>query len=106
MLEGQGYQILQAGDGEAALALSVGFTGPIRLLITDVMMPVMNGKDLAERLCTLRPEIRVLFVSGYSKGEALSESVCDGREHWLAKPFTSARLAAAVRKILASRERK
>lgn len=102
LLEGKGYRIIQAGDGEEALALSVRFPDPIRLLISDVMMPVMNGKDLAERLCSMRPEIRILFVSGYTKAEALSGNGCSGKEHWLAKPFTAARLISVVERILGS----
>ena len=102
VLDRKGWTVLVAGDGEEALALSVGFKGPIHLLITDVMMPVMNGKDLAERLCAMRPEILVLFVSGYAKEEVLSENGCGDREHWLGKPFTGTQLGAKVKAILAS----
>lgn len=101
-LEAKGYRVIQAGDGEEALALSIRFPNPIHLLISDVMMPVMNGKELAERLCSMRPEIRILFVSGYAKGEAMSENGCIGKEHWLDKPFTAAKLIAMAGKILSS----
>lgn len=81
--------------------MSTSRKGPIHLLITDVMMPVMNGKELAERMCALRPEIRILYVSGYTREEVLSDGRnCAGKESWLAKPFTSAQLLAKVRRIL------
>lgn len=99
-LEGKGYRVLKAGEGEEALALSLSHRGPIHLLITDVMMPVMNGKELAERLCSMRPEIRVLFVSGFARDEVISDNGCSGREWWLDKPFAATRLAETVRRVL------
>jgi len=100
-LSGKGYAVLEAGDGEEALTLSVARKGPIHLLITDVMMPVMNGKELAERLCAMRPGIRVLYVSGYTREEVMSDSRnCAAREWWLAKPFTGGELLAKVEAIL------
>lgn len=102
-LSRKGHVLLQAGDGEEALTLSMGRKGPIHLLITDVMMPVMNGKELAERLCALRPGIRILYVSGYTREEVISEKRnCAAREWWLAKPFTGGQLLAKVREILAA----
>lgn len=99
-LERAGYRVLQAGEGEEALALSLSRKGGIHLLITDVMMPVMNGKELAERLCAMRPEIRILFVSAFSRDEVLSRNGCSGREWWLDKRSAGARLAATVRGVL------
>jgi DNA-binding response OmpR family regulator len=99
-LESKGYKVLTAGDGEEALALSVSFRGRIHLLITDVMMPVMNGKELSERLCAMRAEIHVLFVSAFSREDVLSGNGCSDREFWLAKPFTAAGLLARIRSIL------
>lgn len=96
-----GYQVLVAEDGESALALSEGFAGHIHLLVTDVMMPVMNGKDLADRLCALRPEIKVLFVSGYSRAD-LWPDVCEDQTDWLPKPFTMAQFHHKVRQVLDS----
>jgi len=64
-----------------------------------VMMPGMNGKDLADRLCVLRPDIKVLFVSGYSRAD-LWPDVCEDQTDWLPKPFTSAQLRRKVRQVL------
>lgn len=97
----KGYTILEAGDGEEALTLSMARKGPIHLLITDVMMPVMNGKELAERLYSLRPGIRILYVSGYTREEVISDNRNSAsREWWLAKPFTGRQLIAKVKSIL------
>lgn len=96
----QGYSLLEAGDGEEALTRSMACKRPINLLITDVMMPVMNGKELAERLGVLRPEIRILFISGYTREEILTDSARGRREWWLAKPFTGAQLTAKVKQVL------
>jgi CheY-like chemotaxis protein len=96
-----GYRVLVAEDGESALTQSVGFEGEIHLLVTDVMMPVMNGKDLADRLCVLRPQIKVLFVSGYSRAD-LWPDVCEEQTDWLPKPFTVAQLQRKVRHVLGS----
>lgn len=94
------YRFLEAGDGEEALSVSLAHEGPIHLLVTDVMTPVMNGKELAERLCAMRPEIRVLFVSAYASEDVLSGNGFEGREWWLAKPYTSAQLAAMAKRVL------
>ncbi len=96
-----GYRVLVAADGESALAQSVGFAGEIHLLVTDVMMPNMNGKDLADRLCSLRPQIKVLFVSGYSRAD-LWPDVCEDQTDWLPKPFTVAQFQRKVRHVLDS----
>jgi two-component system cell cycle sensor histidine kinase/response regulator CckA len=96
-----GYRVLAAADGESALATSEGFGGHIHLLVTDVMMPVMNGKDLADRLCALRPDIKVLFVSGYSRADIWPD-VCEDQTDWLPKPFTAAQFHRKVRQVLDS----
>lgn len=98
-LSRQGYRVLVAEDGESALAQSVAFPGEIHLLVTDVMMPVMNGKDLADRLCSLRPDIKVLFISGYSRDD-LWPDVCEDQTDWLPKPFTVAQFHRKVRHVL------
>ncbi|MBW8887163.1 MAG: response regulator [Fibrobacteres bacterium] len=96
-----GYRVLVAEDGESALTQSLGFAGEIHLLVTDVMMPNMNGKDLADRLCALRPRIRVLFVSGYSRADIWPD-VCEDQTDWLPKPFTVAQFQRKVRHVLDS----
>jgi two-component system, cell cycle sensor histidine kinase and response regulator CckA len=104
VLAKEGYRVLVAGDGEEALAVSEAFAGEIHLLVTDVMMPVMNGKDLADRLCSLRPDIKVLFVSGYSRSDFWPD-VCEDQTDWLPKPFTADRFHRKVRQVLDSVEK-
>jgi YesN/AraC family two-component response regulator len=89
----------KAEDGEEALAKSESFKGEIHLLVTDVMMPVMNGKDLADRLCVMRPDIKVLFISGYSRADIWPD-VCEDVTDWLPKPFTTSQFHHKVRQVL------
>ena len=99
-LERRGYRVLAAADGESAIAISRAFPGRIDLLVTDVVMPGMNGRHLSEQLEMMRPDMRVLFVSGYTddavrwKGESIDERAL------LQKPFTSRELARRVRVML------
>lgn len=102
-LDKAGYRVLAAADGESALSLSEKFAGFIHLLVTDVMMPVMNGKDLADRLCSLRPDIKVLFMSGYSRSDFWPD-VCEDQTDWLPKPFTASQFHRKVRYMLDSVE--
>jgi two-component system cell cycle sensor histidine kinase/response regulator CckA len=97
-----GYRVMVAADGEDALSMSEGFGGTIHLLITDVMMPNMNGKELADRLCALRPEIKVLFISGYRRADLWPDDVCEDVTDWLPKPFTPTQFHSKVREILDS----
>ncbi len=94
------HKVFVAADGEAALTLSEGFSGIIHLLITDVMMPLMNGKELADRLCALRPDIKVLFISGYNRADLWPNDVCEDQTDWLPKPFTASQFHAKVRSVL------
>ena len=99
-LERRGYRVLAAADGESAIAISRAFPGHIDLLVTDVVMPGMNGRELAEQLEMMRPGMRVLFVSGYTDDAVLWKGVSlDGRA-LLQKPFTSLELARRVRVML------
>ncbi|MDB5104527.1 MAG: sensor hybrid histidine kinase [Fibrobacteres bacterium] len=87
ILEMRNYTILEASQGEEALAISETFPGDIHLLVTDIMMPVMNGQELAIRLASLRPRLGVLFISGYPGKHVPEglESSC--KVDYLAKPF-------------------
>jgi CheY-like chemotaxis protein len=68
-----GFEVLEAGDGDEALSVARRHSGPIRLVLTDVIMPGMNGKDLAARLKPVRPTTRVIFMSGYTDRVALDD---------------------------------
>jgi CheY-like chemotaxis protein len=97
-----GFRVLQAADGKGALFEATKHAGPIDLLLTDVIMPGMNGKEVADRLAALRPGIKVLFISGYS-GELIAKAgVLNAGVAYLPKPFSSDVLAAKVREMLGS----
>jgi signal transduction histidine kinase/CheY-like chemotaxis protein len=100
MLERLGYGVLEAADPAQALALAASRANGIDLLLTDVAMPGMNGRELAERLCRGRPETRVLYMSGYADDEVLGRDAVPGAVELLPKPFTVQELAGRVRKIL------
>jgi CheY-like chemotaxis protein len=100
ILKGNGYQLLEAASGPEALALSARHAGPIDLLVTDVVMPEMTGRELAIRLRESRPQIKVLYVSGYAADIIGREGVLDPGVDYLPKPFTPAQLAIKVREVL------
>jgi signal transduction histidine kinase/ActR/RegA family two-component response regulator len=100
ILSTRGYMVLEAQDGAAALALLDALPEPVDLLITDVVMPVMNGVKLVEEAHARWPRMRLLFVSGYPQGTRPAAGVLASRVPVLAKPFTPARIASAVRDIL------
>jgi signal transduction histidine kinase len=95
-----GYTVLLAHDGEDALMVSGAHTGPIHLLLTDVVMPRMGGTELATRIVLTRPDIRVLYTSGYIERTGLETAAADGKLAFLAKPFTPDELARRVREVL------
>lgn len=96
MLKRHGYQVLASASPEDALTLADQHGGVIHLLITDIVMPGMSGRKMAETLTELRPEIKVLFVSGY--GDASSQN----GGYFLQKPFSAGELATKVREVLSS----
>ena len=100
MLQRQGYTVLQAGDGERALRLLEEHQGPLQLLLTDVVMPGMGGRELAERVAELRPEIKVLFASGYTDDVTLRHRLLERGVMLMDKPFTVHSLAGKVREVL------
>lgn len=95
-----GYEVLAADGGEEALQLLKGHPGPIHVAITDIIMPKMNGRDLAKRLLTLRPEMRVLYMSGYTDDETARYGVLAPGTPFLQKPFSPRMLAEKIREIL------
>ena len=102
MLEGLGYTVLCASTPGEALALAEKYAGGIHLLITDVVMPEMNGRELSSRLLTLYPDMKRLFVSGYTANVIAHHGVLDKGVAFLQKPFSLKSLAAEVREVLDS----
>jgi DNA-binding response OmpR family regulator len=101
-LEARGWFVLESPDGAQALDLSLSHPGPIDLLITDIRMPGLNGKDLAEQLCRTRPGLKILYISGYSEFGVKDLNRCGNREdHFLPKPFTLSTLLGKVETLLA-----
>jgi two-component system cell cycle sensor histidine kinase/response regulator CckA len=99
-LEGAGYAVVVAAAPREALALARSAPAPIALLVTDVVMPGMNGRQLADELAGTSPATRVLYVSGYTQNVIVHHGVLDGGLHFLAKPFTPSALLAKVREVL------
>jgi signal transduction histidine kinase/ActR/RegA family two-component response regulator len=99
-LERAGYRVLEAGGAEEALTVSARHSGAIDLLLTDVVMPQVSGKELAERLSAIRPETRVLFMSGYTDDIVAQHGVLDPGTELLQKPFTPEGLTRRVREVL------
>ena len=99
-LTNQGYTVLEASNGESALQLSATHPGPIHLLLTDVIMPGINGRELADRLSSVRPETRVLYMSGYTENAIGHNGVLDPGTNLLQKPFSLPALKAKVREVL------
>lgn len=100
VLEMDGYEVLLAEDGHSALHVARQHSGPIHLLLTDVVMPRMGGKDLADRIHEERPEVRVVFMSGYSDEAISRHGVLQPGTAFLKKPFTSDSLIRCVRQEL------
>jgi CheY-like chemotaxis protein len=102
-LRAYGYTVVEACDGEDALAEAGRYLAPIHLVVTDVVMPNLDGHDLVRTLRHWYPKIRVLFMSGYSRGEAGVRSQADASTAFIAKPFHVNQLAAAMRTLLDAR---
>ena len=101
-LERQGYTVLEAPNGAAALHLAEQHRGPIHLLLTDVVMPELGGRRLAEQLAGLRPDLKVLYASGYTDDAVVRHGVIEATAAYLQKPFTPETLARKVRAVLDS----
>jgi two-component system, cell cycle sensor histidine kinase and response regulator CckA len=100
VLQTCGYTILEAAHGAEAIKICEQNPGPIHLLVSDVVMPGMGGRQLAETLLSLRPEMKVLFLSGYTDDAVVRHGVLEAGTNFLQKPFTPASLAEKVREVL------
>jgi len=100
VLERQGYVVLEAPDGEAALRLAQQHRGPIHLLLTDVVLPRVSGRELAERLTQVRPDMKVLYASGYTDDSVVRHGILELGTAYLQKPFSPESLARKVRNVL------
>jgi two-component system cell cycle sensor histidine kinase/response regulator CckA len=108
MLQGEGYEILDALNAEEAVRVAAGHAGPIHLLLTDVVMPGASGQDLAQLLGLQRPDLRVLYMSSFAiiKGRRQFAEVENGLDLGVPivlKPFTAERLMEKVQEVLASK---
>jgi two-component system, cell cycle sensor histidine kinase and response regulator CckA len=107
-LQGLGYAVLEATDGDDALSLASQYKGPIDVLLTDIVMPNLRGPEMAQRLAASRPEIQVIFMSGYTEGAfdlALNEKLATGNV-LLQKPFELKFLHEKIREVLQTRTRR
>jgi two-component system, cell cycle sensor histidine kinase and response regulator CckA len=100
MLQHLGYSVLAADTPGEAIRLAGDFTGVIHLLMTDVIMPEMNGRDLAEQLMSFKNGIKCLFMSGYTSDIIANQGVLVDGMHFIQKPFSQKELAAKIRKVL------
>jgi two-component system, cell cycle sensor histidine kinase and response regulator CckA len=100
ILEQLGYAVLAAANGEEAIAASRAHPGEISLLVTDVVMPNMSGRQVADALLSSRPALRVLYLSGYTENTVVNHGVLDSNVDFLSKPFSRDALARKIREIL------
>ncbi|MBU1537125.1 response regulator, partial [Myxococcota bacterium] len=100
ILRSRGYKIVEAENGEDALLKFQQFTGKIDLLVTDVVMPLQNGRDLYEKLLLIEPNLKALFMSGYTEEVIAHHGVLDSGTNFIQKPFRPQEMAKKVRQIL------
>ncbi|MGL4461747.1 MAG: response regulator [Planctomycetia bacterium] len=100
VLQQNGYEVLTASNGMEAIAVVERWARPIELLLTDLVLPRMSGRELAARLNQLKPDLKVLFMSGYTEVEVLQKGLEAGAVDFLAKPFSLEALTLKVREIL------
>ena len=96
----QGYRVLDAPQGLDAFLIAEKHQGPIHLLVTDVVMPKVNGRELAERMASIRPGIKVLYMSGYTDNTITHHGILEKGMNYIQKPFSVDGLAIKVREVL------
>jgi two-component system cell cycle sensor histidine kinase/response regulator CckA len=99
MLSGMGYTVLEAASGEDALQVSKNHSGPIHVMLTDLVMQEMSGRELAERLAALRPDMRVVYMSGYTDAEIMYRGMLGPGVATLQKPVTSEALTGLLAEV-------
>jgi len=99
-LEMNGYKVLEAEDGECALRLSAGHPETIHLLLTDMLMPGMNGRELADRFRSERPQTPVVFMSGYTDEVIVDQGLLEAGALFIQKPFSPAILIDLIQSVL------
>jgi CheY-like chemotaxis protein len=102
ILEGAGYTVIGAPDAATALRLLERRDARIDLLLTDVVLPNMSGRELADRVAATRPGLKVLYTSGYTDDEIPRHGVLDAAAHFVAKPYSQGDLTRKVREVLDS----
>jgi two-component system cell cycle sensor histidine kinase/response regulator CckA len=102
ILKQEGYTVLVAEGGKEALEVLEHHDGPVDLLLTDVIMPEMNGKQLFERISNAYPDVRVLYMSGYTDNVIAHHGVMEAGIHFIQKPFSVRALVAKVQEALES----
>jgi two-component system cell cycle sensor histidine kinase/response regulator CckA len=100
LLSRQGFMVLEARQGREALSLAEKYPQPVHLLLTDVVMPGMGGKELADAMGKIMPSLRVLFMSGYTQDVVFRQEVSDGGRAFIQKPFTLSALEGKIREAL------
>ena len=99
-LEANGYTVLEAGEGSEALLICERHQSPIHIMVTDVAMPGLTGPEVAQRARILRPEMRILFVSGFTNGALLHHGISEGKACFLQKLFSLSALGHKLREVL------
>jgi CheY-like chemotaxis protein len=99
-LESNGYRVITATNGDDAIRVAREYDGPIDLLLSDVVMPGMTGRELAKHLAPLQPTMKVLYMSGYTDSAIADHGVLEAGTYLLRKPFTEEALTQKVREVL------
>jgi two-component system cell cycle sensor histidine kinase/response regulator CckA len=100
ILEDNGYRVLEAANADEGVLICKEHDGPIHLILTDVVMPGTSGREVAQSVSSLRPQIRVSYMSGYTDDALVRHGMLDGETHFLQKPFTCDSLLIKVRDVL------